>query len=119
MTLIVDPGALDPEATVVEGMQQVADGIFTIPVSSRPKLLGPFVLRPGEKTKLVSRISARRAVVTDVGARIPNPAFFEVTASQITAGVVPLTRKGRKELHTTEGAVPGGVTLNLQVPASR
>ena len=119
VSIKVNPVVLDEEKLRVVGLKQTDKGGYKLSLGKEVKLIGPFVLKPFEKTKVRLDIMTDAAAVKQASAQLSNPAHYDITVIQIRADGVGLVLENLQALFEKQGLVIGGVSYTLQVPANQ
>lgn len=119
----VNPAVLNDKRLSVTGLKQIDKGAFELPLGKEAKLIGPFVLKPEEKTNVSLAIMSNKVAVKQASVGLANPAHYDITVMQIRAEGVQLALENSSELFSKEvdkkGLVIGGVSYMLRVPANQ
>ncbi len=114
----VDPARLDRSKLRVLGLRQTVNGKFEFVLGDEPKMIGPFLLRPGETTEVRLATMADPSTVKNESARLVNPAHYDITVMQISADGAAQA-PNPSALFERQGLVIGGVSYTLRLPAGR
>ncbi len=115
----LDPSFLDEKKLRVVGLKQTDKGAYDLPLGKQAKLIGPFMLKPAEKTKVRLAIKADPEAVKKASTQLANPAHYDITVTQIRPDGLQLALENPSLLFDKKGAVIGGVSYTLRVPANQ
>jgi metallopeptidase family M12-like protein len=122
ITVNIDPAVLRGKKQHIVGLKptgkDMAKGEFNLPLDKTAKLLGPFVLKAGEKTRVKLAIKSQLDAVKKLSSQLANPLYYDVTVMQIRAEGVQLALENSTALFEKKGLVLGGVSYTLRVPAN-
>jgi len=117
VVLEIDPSVVDTEKLRLEGVEQIDKNRYALPLSNPPKLIGPFVLKPGEQTKLALTVAPDAAAVKEISRSLANPAHFDLTVTQLSSKALEYYQQDHAALYDQPGLVIGGVSYTLTLPA--
>jgi hypothetical protein len=118
-SLKVNPAALNMENLEIVGLKPIEAGLYRFPLDKTPKLIGPFNLQPGRRTRAGIAFKTDPAEVKKARAKLSNAAHYEVSVIQIRADAVDVALSKPSALFEKAGYVIGGVSYTLQLPPAR
>jgi hypothetical protein len=113
----VVPTRLNRGELRVEGLTQRGRREFEFVLGNNAKLIGPFMLRRGETTRVKLTTIADPGAVKKRGEQLANPAHYDITVMQIRPAGAKFF-ENPSELFE-RALVIGGVSYTLRVPAGR
>jgi hypothetical protein len=117
VSMRVDPDRVDlsPGVRRIDGLQDKRGGVFGVPLDEGVKLLGPFQVQSNKSTPVKLKTSVAPSSLEKVRAQLTNPVHYDITVMQIRPSGVKNFENPSKLFR--DGAVIGGISYTLRVPA--
>ena len=98
-----------------EGMKQTGRNEFQFTLDPRPKVIGPFRLKPSERKDVVMVTDVYEGAVKELIHSLDNPVYFDIGMIQISPEAVKMALENPEELYDHPGFVLGGVNYTVSV----
>jgi hypothetical protein len=87
VTMKIDADGLADDPQVTQNLEPLGDGRYLLPVTSKGTraVIGPFRMDPRQRARIALDFEPDRAAVRKTQAGLANPAYYDITASQVAA----------------------------------